>query len=116
MRLSRDQIDLKLATGQGKSFAKPRSARSRFQGRGPRRRRQASRAAGSIIKLGQTKEAVMARLVVHLQDGFAGDTVVVRVNNREVFHKAGVRTKLPLGYADVFETQVPDGSATVEIG
>jgi hypothetical protein len=57
----------------------------------------------------------MGRLTIHLQDGFVGDTVSVRVDGKEVFHKTGVRTKLPLGYADVFETEVPEGGAHVEV-
>lgn len=57
----------------------------------------------------------MVSLVVDLQDGFAGDLVVVRVNGREVFRKEGVQTKLLLGYADSFEIQVPEGTVNVEV-
>lgn len=57
----------------------------------------------------------MTPLVVALQDGFASDLVVVRVNGQEVFRKEGVETKLLLGYADSFETQVPKGSVNVEV-
>jgi hypothetical protein len=50
--------------------------------------------------LGPDKETGMVSLVVDLQDGFAGDLVVVRLNDREVFRKEDVQTKLLLGYAD----------------
>lgn len=58
----------------------------------------------------------MGRLTIHLQDGFDDDTVVIRVEGKEVFHKAGVQTKLLLGYADIIEAEVPEGLASVEVG
>lgn len=61
------------------------------------------------------EEAVMALLVVDLQEGFADDLVLIRVNGLEVFHKEGVKTKLLLGYADSFKIQVPEGSVNVEV-
>ena len=57
----------------------------------------------------------MARLTIHLQDGFANDSVVVRVNGNEVYRRDGVTTKLLLGRAEVFPTEVPEGSAEVEV-
>ncbi len=58
----------------------------------------------------------IGRLTVHLQDGFADDTVVVSVDGKEIYRKAAVRTKLPLGYADIIETHVPEGTAEIRIG
>src|SRR6266542_5721498 len=60
-------------------------------------------------------DEIMARLTIHLQDGFADDTVLVRVNGVEVYRKSGVTTKLLLGYADVFDTAVPEGAAEIMI-
>jgi hypothetical protein len=57
----------------------------------------------------------MPRLTIHLQTGFADDTVVVRVNGAEVYRKEGVKTSLLLGYADVFDCPVPEGTAHVDI-
>jgi hypothetical protein len=57
----------------------------------------------------------MALLVIALQDGFADDLVIIRVNGHEVFRKEGVKTKLLLGYADSFEGQIPEGSVNVEV-
>ena len=57
----------------------------------------------------------MALLHVDLQEGFTGDSVVVRVNGKEMFQKLGVRTRVQTGYADSFETNVADGSAEVEV-
>jgi hypothetical protein len=75
--------------------------------------------AGSKARLaGSTyaaEEAIMVPLVVNLQDGFADDLVLIRVNGLEVFRKEGVRTKLLLGYADSFEIQVPEGPVSVEV-
>jgi hypothetical protein len=36
----------------------------------------------------------MSLLHIALQEGFNDDTVVIRVNGSEVFHKAGVKTRL----------------------
>jgi len=57
----------------------------------------------------------MASLYVNLQDGFADDLVVVRVNGTEAFRKEGVRTSLLRGYADSFQTQIAGGPANVEV-
>jgi hypothetical protein len=57
----------------------------------------------------------MTTLTIDLQDGFAGDTVVVRVNGRDVFHKPGVNTDYSIGRADSVTTEVNDGATRVEI-
>jgi hypothetical protein len=57
----------------------------------------------------------MTPLHIDLQEGFTGDTVVVKVNQDEVFNKHDVQTKLLLGYADGFEVEVPAGPTKVEI-
>ena len=57
----------------------------------------------------------MVTLTVDFQEGFADDTVVVRVNDEEVLWKEGVRTKLLLGLAYSFVTEVEKGAATVRI-
>ena len=57
----------------------------------------------------------MAVLHVHLQEGFANDSVRIRVGGREVFAKDGVTTKLLLGYADTLDVQVVEGLVNVEV-
>lgn len=57
----------------------------------------------------------MVSLVIDLQDGFADDTVVIRVEGREVYHKQAVNTDYSLGRADSVEVQVREGSVSVEI-
>lgn len=57
----------------------------------------------------------MASLVIDLQDGFADDTVVIRVDAQEIFHQQGVNTDYALGRADSVEIQVPEGSVDVEV-
>jgi hypothetical protein len=60
-------------------------------------------------------EGNVSPLYIHLQEGFTNDLVIVRVNSTEVFRRPGVTTKLLLGYAEVFETEVPDGETLVEV-
>ncbi|MGZ4846272.1 MAG: hypothetical protein ACXV3D_00405 [Halobacteriota archaeon] len=57
----------------------------------------------------------MVLLKVDLQDGFKEDTVTISVNDRAVFHKDNVSTKLLLGYADSLKLDVPTGSIIVAI-
>ncbi|MHC4617840.1 MAG: hypothetical protein ACYTEQ_08815 [Planctomycetota bacterium] len=57
----------------------------------------------------------MASLAIDLQDGFSDDTVVIRVDGQEIFHKQGVNTDYALGRADSVEIQIPEGSVNVEV-
>src|SRR5262245_44780574 len=57
----------------------------------------------------------MARLGLHLQDGFTGDEVVVKVNGEERLHRDEVRTRRVLGLAEHVELDVADGPLTVEV-
>lgn len=55
-------------------------------------------------------------LAIDLQDGFDGDTVIIRVNGEERFEKENVTTMRLTGLADdTFRTQVEPGSVKVEI-
>ncbi|MGI0484968.1 hypothetical protein ACN4EK_05990 [Pantanalinema rosaneae CENA516] len=51
----------------------------------------------------------MPLLRVALQDGLINETVIVRVNNEEVFQKTGVNTRFQIGFAELFELDVQDG-------
>lgn len=57
----------------------------------------------------------MARLGIHLQDGFNGDVIVVKVNGEERLYREGVRTKRVLGLAEHVELDVEDGPLSVEV-
>ena len=52
-------------------------------------------------------------LRVRLGDGFRNDTVSVRVNGVQVFHKSGVSTDLRISRAD--SVDVPVGTPTVRL-
>jgi hypothetical protein len=56
----------------------------------------------------------MPTLRVDLQEGFAGDTVQVRLNGKELLREAGVRTRLQTGLARLIETEA-QGKANLEI-
>ena len=62
-----------------------------------------------------TEGGEMVTLAIDLQDGFSDDTVVIRVDGQEIFHKEGVNTDYSLGRADSVEIQVPEGSVNVEV-
>ena len=57
----------------------------------------------------------MPQLEVALQEGFYRDAVAVAVNGREVFRNDGVTTRMQLGLARSFCTEVPEGSAHVAV-
>lgn len=61
------------------------------------------------------KDVSMALLHIALQEGFTNDTVIIRINGKEIFHKPGVKTRLQIGYADSIEINVQEGSVKVEI-
>lgn len=57
----------------------------------------------------------MELLQIDLQEGFRNDSVIIRVNGRELVRKGGVTTQLLLGYAEIFKEQVPEGDVEIEI-
>jgi len=57
----------------------------------------------------------MTAIRIALQDGFEGDTVVVKVNGKEVFKQENIKTKRQIGKAASFEVQIEGGSANVEV-
>lgn len=57
----------------------------------------------------------MPTLHVDLREGFNRDTVVIRVNGREIFHSAGVATNYSVGLADRIPVEVEEGVARVEV-
>ena len=61
------------------------------------------------------KKKIMVTLSIDFQDGFTDDTVVLKLNGKEVFRKKAVSTKLLLGKADSFKTEADTGLVNVEI-
>ena len=57
----------------------------------------------------------MAKLGLHLQEGFTGEEVVVRVNGEERLRREGVRTRRVLGLAEHVELDVDDGPLSIEV-
>lgn len=55
----------------------------------------------------------MSSLFIDLQDGFSHDTVIVKVNDREVFHKDNVKTDYALGRADSVEISIHQDQVVV---
>jgi len=53
-------------------------------------------------------------LRIHLQEGFSGDTVIIRVGGREVARREGVTTLTQIGVADVFDLEVGTEPVSVE--
>jgi hypothetical protein len=54
-------------------------------------------------------------LHVALQEGFARDRVVVKVNGAEVANRPEVTTRNQIGFAEAVECEVPAGEARVDV-
>jgi hypothetical protein len=57
----------------------------------------------------------MPLLHIAFQEGFDGDTVIVRIDGKEMFRKDNVKTRLQIGYAGSFETSSHEGPVTIDI-
>ena len=57
----------------------------------------------------------MARLTVHLQNGFQNDDVVIRSDDRELLRRAGVTTRRILGLAEHTAFDLPDGPLSLDV-
>jgi hypothetical protein len=57
----------------------------------------------------------MTRLGIHLQGGFDGEEIVVKINGEERMRRAGVRTRRALGLAEHVELDAGDGPLAIEI-
>ena len=57
----------------------------------------------------------MTAIRIALQDGFEGDTVVVKVNGKQVFKQENIKTKRQIGKAASFEVEVEGGPVNVEV-
>ena len=56
----------------------------------------------------------MATLNLALEEGFDNDRVIVSVNSKR-FERSGVTTKLQIGLAEQFETDVADGQVAIDV-
>lgn len=54
-------------------------------------------------------------LGIDFQDGFADDTVIVKINENEVLRKEHVSTSLLLGLASTFRTEVTSARVDVKV-
>jgi len=52
---------------------------------------------------------------IKLRDGFNNDTVTIRVNDKQVYHKLGVSTDLTISFADSVEVPVTQSKAKIEV-
>jgi hypothetical protein len=57
----------------------------------------------------------LADVTIHFQDGFAGDTVEIRANDKLVLRAENVTTRKLLGLASTHRVEVPDGPVRLEV-
>lgn len=54
-------------------------------------------------------------LTVKLRDGFKNDTVILRVNEKEVYRKSNVSTDLSISFADALEINLEEAIIKLEV-
>ena len=57
----------------------------------------------------------MSKITIALQDGFRNDSVVITVNDEEVFRKSGVSTNLAISLAESIEATVSVNDVRLEV-
>jgi len=57
----------------------------------------------------------MSKITIALQDGFRNDSVVITVNDEEVYRKAGVSTNLAISLAEAIEATVSSNDVRLEV-
>ena len=61
------------------------------------------------------REETAALLVIHLENGFHGDTVHLRVRGQTILDREDVSTNYSVGLAAVVETEVAKGPVAIEL-
>jgi len=54
-------------------------------------------------------------LHIKLRDGFHNNTVVIKLNNKEVYHKSGISTDLSISFADAVDVFVEESIVKLEV-
>lgn len=57
----------------------------------------------------------MIRLTIILEQGFKNDTVIIKLNEKEIFHKKNITTKLLIGMSESLQLNVQEGLVTFKI-
>lgn len=57
----------------------------------------------------------MVILAIDLQDGFSDDTVVLRIDGKEVFREQSVTSNAMSGFTKHLEQEVPTGRTSIEV-
>jgi hypothetical protein len=68
-----------------------------------------------VVALTQYDMRTIMRLFLKLRDGFSNDTVTIKVNGKEVYHKSGVSTDLTISFADAMEVTVEQSIIKLEV-
>ncbi|MCF7764827.1 MAG: hypothetical protein K9N62_14240 [Verrucomicrobia bacterium] len=55
------------------------------------------------------------KLHIKLREGFRDNSVLIRVNGKEVYRKSGVSTDLTISYADALEVDVKQPVVSLEV-
>ena len=57
----------------------------------------------------------MPLLHIAFQEGFTGEAVTVRIDNREAYRNEKLKTRFQIGFAASFEVNVEEGPVSVEV-
>ena len=62
-----------------------------------------------------SEPATITKLHIKLREGFRDNSVLIRVNGKEVYRKSGVSTDLTISYADALEVDVKQPVVSLEV-
>jgi hypothetical protein len=62
-----------------------------------------------------SEPATIMKLHIKLREGFRDNSVLIRVNGKEVYRKSGVSTDLTISYADALEVDVKQPVVSLEV-
>ncbi len=57
----------------------------------------------------------MPQITIGLRDGFQQDEVHIYVNEREVYNRSGITSKLVTSFADQWKGEIPDTGARIQV-
>lgn len=73
------------------------------------------RSLGTDHTLNSREKGVKMRLNIKLREGFRNETVIVKVDNNEVYHSSNVNTDLSISYADAVTVTVDKPVINLEV-
>jgi hypothetical protein len=57
----------------------------------------------------------MSTITIDLQEGFADDTIIIKIDGQEMLHQANLTTDYSIGLAHSAQVEVPEGQVEIDV-